>query len=485
MIAHRVALADGADLEGFRRAVRRLIHAEAPPEAVVWSRDDAPGLFGADLAVDAETPAPPVTMPGAIARLVDAVACHADGARWALLYTLLWRVHRGERALATMASDPLVHRLGRMRDEVRRELHRMHAFLRFRRDAHASDERFVAWFEPAHFILEAAAPFFVRRFRGMRWSILTPRGSLHWDRARLAIGPAARRDAAPEGDEMEAAWCGYYESIFNPARVNPSTMRGHMPARYWANMPEARSIPSLVRGSVGRVEAMIDADAVVPMRRDPARAVAAMARQQPRSLVELARIVAAAPPMVEGGERAVFGEGPPGAAIAFVGEQPGDQEDLQGRPFVGPAGRLLDRALAEAGIARDRCYVTNAVKHFKFERRGADRLPRKPSPTEVAHYRWWLDLELGFVAPRVVVALGATALLALTGQPLDITRARGPLRFGVQAGFATVHPASLLRLSVVEARARGFARFVADLRQVAEIARAGDGAGRLDALTSA
>jgi probable DNA metabolism protein len=485
MTVHRVTLAEGADVEGFRRAVRRLAHAGVPPADVSWTRDGAPDLFGADVAADVDMSAPPIAMPGSIARLVDDVACHADRERWALLYTLLWRVHRGERALATMASDPLVHRLGRMRDEVRRELHRMHAFLRFRRDEQADDERFVAWFEPAHFILEAAAPFFVQRFRGMRWSILTPRGSLHWDRTRLEIGPAARRDAAPDGDEMEAAWCGYYESIFNPARVNPSTMRGHMPARFWANMPEARSIPSLVRGSIGRVAEMIERDAVVPTRRDPAKAVAAMARQHPRSLAELARIVAAAPPMVEGGVRAVLGEGQPGAAIAFVGEQPGDQEDLQGRPFVGPAGRLLDQALAEAGIARDRCYVTNAVKHFKFERRGARRLHRTPTATEVAHYRWWLDLELGFVAPRVVVALGATALLALTGQPLDVTSARGPLRFGVRAGFATLHPASLLRLTDVAARARGFARFVADLRQVAEIARAGDGSGRLEALESA
>lgn len=471
MIAHRAALADGADLEGFRRAARRLIHADAPPASVMWSRDDAPGLFGEGLHAGTDMVAPPLVLPRAVARLVDAVACHADPGRWALLYEMLWRVHRGERALAAVASDPLVHRLTRMQGEVTREIHRMHAFVRFRRDEDADEERYVAWFEPAHFILEAVAPFFVARFRGMRWSILTPLGSLHWDRARLASGPAARRDEAPAGDAMEAAWRGYYESIFNPARVNPATMRGHMPARYWANMPEAASIVGLVRAAAGRVDAMIEREAVVPAKRDPAKAVAAMARQQPRSLDDLNRIIAAAPPMVDGGERAVLGEGPPGAAIAFVGEQPGDQEDLQGRPFVGPAGRLLDRALDEAGIARDRSYVTNAVKHFKFEPRGGRRLHRKPSAAEVAHYRWWLDLELDFVAPRLVVALGATALLALTGEPLAATRARGPLPLGVRAGFATVHPSYLLRLPDAAARGRAYAVFLEDLRQIAALAR--------------
>ena len=124
-----------------------------------------------------------------------------------------------------------------------------------------------------------------------------------------------------------------------------------------------------------------------------------MAEHGPATLDELNQLIAASEPMVEGGTRAVLGEGPVGAAVAFVGEQPGDQEDLQGRPFVGPAGQLLDRAMAEAGIDRGETYVTNAVKHFKYVQRGKRRLHQRPTTGEVRHYQWWLKRELDFVAP--------------------------------------------------------------------------------------
>ena len=171
-----------------------------------------------------------------------------------------------------------------------------------------------------------------------------------------------------------------------------------------------------------------------------------------------------------GATQAVLGEGPIGAGIAFVGEQPGDQEDLQGRPFVGPAGQLLSGALREAGIDRDRAYLTNAVKHFKFEARGKRRIHQKPTAGEVAHYRWWLERELAFVGPRLVVALGATAVLALTGRQVPITRARGPATFEGKpyGGLVTVHPSYLLRLPDA-ARPEAYADFVADLRQAAAL----------------
>ncbi len=137
----------------------------------------------------------------------------------------------------------------------------------------------------------------------------------------------------------------------------------------------------------------------MPVKRNPDKAVAAMQDQAPRSLEELNRIIAASEPLVPGATRAVLGEGPVGAAIAFVGEQPGDQEDLQGRPFVGPAGQLLDRALEEAGIDRASVYLTNAVKHFKFVRRGTRRIHESPTAGEVKHYRWWLERELDLVRP--------------------------------------------------------------------------------------
>jgi uracil-DNA glycosylase family protein len=200
-----------------------------------------------------------------------------------------------------------------------------------------------------------------------------------------------------------------------------------------------------------------------PLPLEPAR--------EPRSLVELNRMIAAAEPLVPGADRAVLGEGPEGAAIAFVGEQPGDQEDLQGRPFVGPAGQLLNRAMAEAGIERGEVYVTNAVKHFKFTQRGKRRIHQKPTAGEVRHYRWWLEQELDFVHPNLVVALGATAVLALAGKPLSVTRYRGEHDFDGRKGYITVHPSFLLRLPDAEAKRRGYEEFLADLKRIRKLAR--------------
>ncbi|MET7243974.1 UdgX family uracil-DNA binding protein [Methylobacterium sp. EM32] len=464
-----IRLAPGADLDGFRAAIRHLVPAGVAPEAVTWVEGEAASLFPED---EAGAPGPALALPRAVAALVAPVVMHRDPERYGLLHRLIWRVAEGERHLAEVASDPLVHRLALMRKAVARDLHKMHAFLRFRRagSGEGGRERFAAWFEPEHHILAEAAPFFSARFPSFDWSILTPDGSAHWDGRALRFGPPGRREDVPDEDAFEAGWTDYYSSTFNPARTNLAAMRAEMPKKYWHNMPETAAIPGLVREAGRRVGEMIARAPEAPVKRVPARALAAMAAQEPASLDALNAVIRASAPLVPGATQAVLGEGPLGAAIAFVGEQPGDQEDLQGRPFVGPAGQLLARALIEAGIDRDRAYLTNAVKHFKFEQRGKRRIHQKPSAGEVAHYRWWLDRELAFVAPRLVVALGATAVLALTGRPVPVTRARGPATFGEKpyAGFVTVHPSYLLRLPD-EARGEAYAGFVADLRRASAL----------------
>jgi DNA polymerase len=190
----------------------------------------------------------------------------------------------------------------------------------------------------------------------------------------------------------------------------------------------------------------------------------------PRSLAELNKIITASKPMVHGGKKAVLGEGPIGAKLALVGEQPGDQEDLRGRPFVGPAGQLLDEAIAEAGLDRHSAYVTNAVKHFKYEERGKRRIHQKPTMGEVKHYRWWLLKELEFVHPHLVVALGATAASALEGAPVVIGKSRGKHQFGDFPGFITVHPSSMLRIRDHDERTHAFASFVRDLKAARNLA---------------
>jgi uracil-DNA glycosylase len=171
--------------------------------------------------------------------------------------------------------------------------------------------------------------------------------------------------------------------------------------------------------------------------------------------------------MVKGGTRAVLGEGPLHPGIAFVGEQPGDQEDMAGKPFVGPAGKLLDKAMEQAGIDRKQTYVTNAVKHFKFEPRGKRRLHSKPTAGEVKHYRWWLEKELDLVKPKLVVALGATA--ALAGKPLAVGKNRGPIVLDGRPGFITIHPSFLLRMRE-EDKARAWKAFVADMKRIRNLA---------------
>lgn len=192
-------------------------------------------------------------------------------------------------------------------------------------------------------------------------------------------------------------------------------------------------------------------------------------RERIGSLQELNAALAEMPPQVAGATGAVPGEGPVGASIALVGEQPGDQEDRQGKPIVGPAGQLFDRALPQAGIDRDEAYVTNAIKHFKFAWRGKRRSHQRPTAGEVRQYRWWLKRELAFVHPGLVVALGATAVLALAGKVLPVSRARGEAVFGGCRGFITVHPSSLLRIPDAAERTQAYADFVDDLRHVRDL----------------
>ena len=455
------SLSQGADLDGFRRALRYGVAAGVSPEHVTWQIGGDASLFSQ--VARAPVPAPPVSLPGKAAELVELVVCHKDSERYALLYKLVWRILQGERALLEIHSDPLVYRLTRMAKSIRREIHKMHAFLRFRRIESDSGEHFVAWFESEHHILEKAADFFVQRFPSMRWSILTPHGSLHWDCAHLTVGPPGNSCDAPTPGELEGAWDAYFQSTFNPSRLNIAQMHKEMPRKYWHNLPETKLIPDMLRTARDRVENMMTAQPQPAMKRSPEKALTQMLSTDIMSLDALNAIIARSEPFVRGGKRAVLGEGPLSPSIAFVGEQPGDQEDLQGRPFVGPAGRLFDRALEESGVTRAQCYVTNAVKHFKFEERGKRRIHQKPTMGEVKHYRWWLMKELEFVRPKLVVALGGTAALALTGKPVAITRSRGPLNFSAQKGYVTVHPSHLLRISDEEGRTQAYASFVTDL----------------------
>ena len=459
-ICHAVTLAAPDDFDGWRDKARRLAQAGVPPEDVVWIEPGAAGsLFSGDAELPRSRPdAPPLRANRAFLDLAKAASCHSDPERFALLYRLLWRL-QSSPSLMDDAADADVRRLQELARAVRRDKHKMRAFVRFRTVEEASGERYVAWFEPCHHILRSNASFFVDRFATMRWSILTPRGALHWDGQSLCEGPPAERSDAPAGDPMEDLWKRYYASIFNPARLKVGAMLKEMPRKYWKNMPEAALIPDLVAGAQAREAAMVEKGAALFEAED-----------RPESLSGIGKAIQACRrcPIGCNGTDAVMGEGPRTATVMVVGEQPGDTEEREGKPFVGPAGRLLDARMEEAGIDRARAYVTNAVKHFKFVPRGKRRLHQSPTAKEIDICRWLLEGEREIVKPQLVLALGASAARGVLGKTVSIQKDRGrpiALEDGAELWIAP-HPSYLLRLDG-DGRAEQEKLFARDLRKVA------------------
>jgi DNA polymerase len=483
----RVARLDNPeDFDGWREAARSLALLGVPAADVSWQvAEDVPDLFGTGEAAPALSgPAFPVPRP--FVDLARSVICHKDPERFALLYAMLLRIREHRQALED-AADPLVQRLQMMAKEVRRDMHKMHAFVRFREVEAEGGVRYVAWFEPEHHIVRANAGFFVRRFASMNWSILTPELSIHWNGQTLTESPGATRADAPDGDPVEETWKTYYASIFNPARLKVKAMTKEMPKKYWKNMPETALVGELIQGAQAREARMVEkSDAKVAEAKvrtgEATRAAAADAGSRPAVIGD--NVLAAWQAvrqeamgctrchLYKCGTQTVFGEGPLDARIMFVGEQPGDQEDLAGRPFVGPAGQLLDRALGDAGVDRSAAYVTNAVKHFKFERRGKRRIHQKPEAPEIDACRWWNEQERLLIRPPITVALGATAARSLFGKAVTITSMRGrPHRLNDGGeGWVTVHPSFLLR--VQDNKEAEYRRFVEDLHRIGERARA-------------
>jgi uracil-DNA glycosylase len=455
---HTVILDQPDDFDGWRDAARSCVLAAIPPDQIFWTMG-AGDLF-ATTSQSLSLPAATATfsVPRGFIDLARNAICHSDPERFALLYTLLWRM-QAQRGVLGDAADPLIRRIEDLAKAVRRDVHKMRAFVRFREiEADGSDiGRYVAWFEPDHHIVRRNADFFVRRFASMRWSILTPQLSIHWDGKVLSESPGATKGDAPTGDPVEEVWKSYYASIFNPARVKIGAMLKEMPKKYWKNMPETDLVPRLLAQAQAREAGMIARAA--ELGGNSIIAWDAL-REEAMSCTRC--------PLHRPATQTVFGQGPVDAALMFVGEQPGDQEDLAGHPFVGPAGQKFNEALAEAGIDRARTYVTNAVKHFKFEQRGKRRIHAKPGAGEIDACRWWIEQERDIIQPRLIVALGATAARSVFGRAMTIGRERGrahPLPGGGEA-WITIHPSFLLRIDDHDAAREEYSRFVADLRTV-------------------
>lgn len=380
------------------------------------------------------TPAPTPRFPTKWRQVFRRVAHHRQDDSVALLYRLLHR-YQSDPGLPERAIDADVRELALRDAAVRRDAHKAKAFVRFRE---VEEGAFAAWHCTDHFVLPLVAGFFVRRFSDMRWSIVTPDVSLHAEPGgEPRWGPGAPRASVPDGDALDALWRTYYRATFNPARLNLEAMRAEMPKKHWRTMPETRDLKALIAEAPARVAAMAER----------ARPTVADVMPTDRRLPSLRRAASAcvACPLYGPATQTVFGEGPPDAPLVVVGEQPGDQEDRRGRPFVGPAGTLLRELMEGAGLPPAEAYLTNAVKHFRF--RGKRRLHDRPRAGEVQACRPWLLAELSQLKPRVLLLLGATATRSLLGQRVRFRDLRGRLIESpfAPATIATWHPSAILR----------------------------------------
>lgn len=375
-------------------------------------------------------------------RLAESVAHSATAGKWSLLYRLLWRLTFENKRLLEVITDSDVIQALNIQKAVKREIHKIHAFVRFEKvddTSTPSGERYVAWMKTDHPCLQLAAPFFKRRFGDRPFSILTPFECAHWDLNDLVYTQGVAH--APErGESVDDLWKSYYRHSYNPARMNIPMMKKEMPVRYWNALPEAQIIRELIQETPERLKKMAKNQNV---RAEP---------PETTDLQELSKAASSckACPLYTLGTQTVFGEGTKDARIMIIGEQPGDTEDLEGRPFRGPAGKVLDRALAKVGLDRKKIYVTNAVKHFKWKPSPASktRLHQRASGSEMHACKPWLEREIDAVKPDIIICLGATAAQALFGKILKISELKDRVVTDLpwaKKVLVSYHPSAILR----------------------------------------
>jgi DNA polymerase len=466
-----VPLDSETDFDGWRKAARTLALHQVAPADVTWSvrtwsmrtwsvkdhmnGSPMPGLSEPSVLPPLDATDGTFNVSANFIDLAKVVILNRDDTRFALLYRLLWRLKADHDLFQTM-TDPDVAQATAMANDVHRDVQRMRDVVRFREIGREQKAHYAAWFEPEHHIIEFTAPFFVRRYADMPWSILTPDICAHWDGHAISFTPGISRTEMPAANRLEETWRRH----FLPDRpTTPET-----PKRRGRNLQEASILEPLLADAARWAGGTIHPRPETPMTQKNMTRKNAATNDLETLREEAARCHAC--PLWKDATQTVFGEGPKTATIMLVGEQPGDKEDLAGHPFVGPAGLMLDRALDEAGVDRKKVYVTNAVKHFKFVPRGKIRLHQKPSTPEIRACRQWYERELSAINPGLVVAMGATAAQSVFGKITPIGKTRGrliDLPDGRKA-LVTVHPSYLLRLPDPESRELEYKRFVDDLK---------------------
>ena len=450
----------------WRSKARRLLLQDVPPDKIIWQTEThlQSNLLAGIESTSADTPSKKINIPREFLQLAQGVGCHRQLKKWDMLYQALWRITHGEKHLLEISSDPLVHALNTLYKAVRRDAHKMKAFVRFRCVKRDEEEFYIAWYKPDHDIARYVAPFFKRRFSVMKWTIMTPDETVSWDGEDLEFSLGIPHADNIE-DNIENLWLTYYGAIFNPARIKIKAMKNEMPIRFWHGLPEAAIIPRILQEAPARVAKMMK-------EQEGSNISAANFLPEDKSLVSLrdAAKICEGCQLYRCARQTVFGKGSAKAKLIIVGEQPGLEEDIKGEPFVGPAGKVLRDVLGQLSIFEDDIYITNSVKHFKNEMVRGRQMHRSPSPLEVAACKPWLLAEIDVIKPELVVCLGVTAAKALINPGFTMKRDHGQWqdKNGYQIS-ATYHPSAILRAPTPEMKKDLMANFVNDLEYVAKL----------------
>jgi probable DNA metabolism protein len=373
--------------------------------------------------------------------LAKIAACHREHKKWYLLYEILWKITHGEKNLLNISSHPLIAQLLLLEKAVRRDAHKMKAFVRFRQYQADNHSYYIAWHQPDHYILRSVAPFFQRRFSTMDWAIITPDETAVWHGNELQFLPGIENFAHRSEDLCEDLWRTYYRAIFNPARIKLKAMKKEMPVRYWKNLPETPIIQEILQEAPARVTAMLKhTEGFSQTARD----------YFPETLdyenLKKAAGACQACPLYRQGKQTVFGRGHQTANIMIVAEQPGKQEDAAGLPLIGPTGQFLQNLLLQLKVNPEEVYYTNAVKHFKHTIVENKILYQNPTIKEIQACKPWLEAEIESVKPKVILCLGLVAAKSLISGGFHLKAQRGKIHYYKKIPvIATYHPAAILR----------------------------------------
>jgi probable DNA metabolism protein len=453
-------------------AKQHILH-NVPPEQIIWSSYQAAQgnlLSAIEPVLNLEKPYKTFTVPKTFMDMAESIACQRDSSKWDKLYRALWRITHGEKHLMEVKSDVLVNDLYLFYKAIRRDAHKMKAFVRFKLHVEDGEEYYIAWYKPDHNIARLVSGFFKRRFAVMKWTIMTPGETVSWNGEELIFSEGVPTNINNADDQLETLWCTYYRAIFNPARIKIQAMKNEMPIRFWHGLPEAAMIPSILQEAPARVAKM--------MREQEGSAVTAFDYfPEKRTLGALENAAASCKgcPIYQCARQTVFGKGPQHANLMIVGEQPGLQEDIEGVPFVGPAGKVLRQELATLGAAPEEIYMTNAVKHFKNVKVNGRQMHRSPGVREISACKPWLSAEIAIVKPKVILCLGVTPAKALINPGFKMTNQHGKWdTFGDEQTViaATYHPAALLRAPDEQMKETMYKAFRQDLARAFELASA-------------